>query len=385
MTLLTTHSQRYDKWHNQWCRDIGSKVAKIVNPPEYTALFPDVPLLYVRFHEQEAWQWSAYISKGYDGGRAHIRDLAPRLRRVQHPNKVLETSNEPPCANGFQLTCLNAYWRGCIDEADAQGIKIAIGHIPEGNPAADAGLTGDKARASERWKLEQMAPAVKRAANAGHHLGWHAYWHPAVEGPTGRWHSLGRVAWTIEQFLDMGVSPSLQVVVSEFSIDGLILQKREGWQILSTPDDYRLGLLEAEVYARTIPQIKGLCLFTVGWENPWETYDHAEPFLRSLITPVQALGVGATVPTPMPTPVSPPTKFTAAWLTEARRHKLRYNPGAALKDAIEAAGQEVKSDEWQQDGATWQWGLDTRAQMWHMWSWTTGRGVEHEYSEPVTR
>lgn len=381
MTLLTTHTQRYAGWQNAWCRDIGAAIAKIVNPPEYQAVFPDVPTLLVRFWEHEAWQWDTYIRHGYEGGRQHVRDLAPRLAKVNHPNKVLETSNEPYCANGEQLALLNAYWLGCLDEADAQGIRIAIGHIPEGNPAADAGLEGEAARASERWKLEQMAGAVRECALRGHYLGWHAYWHPAVEGPTGRWHSLGRIKWTIDQFMAMGVSPALQVVVSEFSIDGLILQKIEGWRTLSTPDAYRAGLVEAETYARTIPQIKALCLFTVGWEPPWETYDHDETFLRSLIAPLRELGGVAAQPTVPPQPAA----LSEAWLAEARKHKVRYNPDAALGPTIAATGQWPMANEWTENGVTYQWGLDVARLMWHLWRWTPAGGVSRVHSEAVTR
>jgi len=336
MTLLTTHTQRYDDWQNRWCRDIGSNMAKIVNPPENTPIFPDVSTLIVRFHEVESWQWETYIRHGYDGGRRHIRDLAPRFRKVVHPNKILETANEPPCANGGQLAALNAYWLGCLDEADAQGIKIAIGHIPEGNPAADQGLTGDAARASERWKLEQMVPAVKACAQRGHYLGWHAYWHPQVEGPAGRWHALGRIKWTIDQFLSMGVSPSLRVIVSEFGIDGLIQQKIEGWRALSTPDAYRAGLIEAETYARTIPQILSLCLFTVGWEPPWQTYDHDEAFLRSLIEPVRALGAPAQSSSSGGS--GNPSQVETVIGAEAQKHILPLNPNAAFEKAGAAQG-----------------------------------------------
>ena len=338
MTLLTTHTQRYAEWQNMWCRDIGAGIAKIVNPPLAFSIFRDVATLCVRFHEKESWQWDTYICHGYDGGRRHIRELAPRLARVVHPCKVLETANEPPCANGEQLVLLNAYWLGCMDEADAQGIRIAIGQIPEGNPAADEGLIRDAARASERWKLEQMAPAVKECAKRGHYLGWHAYWHPALEGPTGRWHSLGRVAWTIAQFLSMGVSPTLQVIVSEFGIDGLILQKIEGWRVLSTADAYRVGLVEAEAYAWTIPQIMALCLFTVGWETPWETYDHDEGFLRSLIAPVKALDQPAQPnPTPVPSGIDW-ARVEAAIGAEAQRHIVPLSPGNAFEIAGAAQG-----------------------------------------------
>ena len=348
MTLLTTHTQRYFDWHNTWCRDIGSAFAKIVNPPEGTPIFRDVATLCVRFHEHESWQWDTYIRHGYEGGRRHICDLAPRLCRVVHPNKVLETANEPKCADGAQLGALTAYWLGCLDEADAQCIRIAIGHIPEGNPAADEGLTGDAARASERWKLAQMFMAVREAARRGHYLGWHGYWHPAVEGPLGRWHSLGRVAWTIQQFLAMGVPSGLQVIVSEFGVDGLILQRTEGWRVLSTADAYRAGLVEAEAYARTITQIKALCLFTVGWEPPWETYDHDEGFLRSLIAPVGALAQ----------PSAPPgidwAKVEAAIGQEAQRHIIPLNPTAAFEIAGAAQGLLPACDEFDMaiDGVT---------------------------------
>lgn len=387
MTLLTTHTQRYADWQNTWCRDIGSTTSKIVNPPEGAPVFRDVPMLFVRFWEPESLQFDTYIRHGYDGGRRHIRDLAPRLAKVVHPNKVLETANEPPCSNGDQLASLRDYWVGCLDEADAQGIRVAIGHIPEGNPAADEGLEGDAARASERWKLAQIVPAVKECANRGHYLGWHAYWHPKVEGPTGRWHSLGRIKWTIGQFLAMGVSPALKVVVSEFGMDGLILQRLEGWQVLSTPDIYRGELVEAEAFARTIPQIKALCLFTVGWEKPWVTYDHDEEFLRSLIEPVQRLGSNTYVPPANPSVPSgaTPNELSPLWLDAARRHKIRYNPGAALRQAIEQAGFEVKSSEWYEGDSAYQWGIDRRKLVWHLFRWRASEGVRRIYSETVER
>lgn len=340
MTLLTTHTQRYADWQNAWCRDIGAAIAKIVNPPEYQAVFPDVPTLLVRFWEHEAWQWDTYIRHGYEGGRQHVRDLAPRFRRVQHPHKILETANEPPCNSPLELACLNNYWLGAMEEADAQGIALIIGHIAEGNPAADQGLEGDTARASERWKLEQLVPAVKQAAVRGHILGWHAYWHPAVEGPTGRWHSLGRIQWTIQQFLSMGVPNTLQVVVTEFGIDGLILKKREGWRVLSTPDAYRAGLIEAEVYARGIPQIRGLCLFTVGWEEPWQTYDHDEPFMRSLVAPVRALAQPSQPPAPSEGGTQPIdwARVEAILGEEAQKHIVPLNPNAAFEEAATPMG-----------------------------------------------
>ena len=337
MTLTTTHTQRYASWHNVVCRELGSEWAKIINPSEGSAIFADVPRLDVRFHENEGWQWSTYIQYGYAGGRAHIRDLAPRFRKIVHPNKALETANEPPCANGGQLTALNAYWLGCMDEADAQGFPIIIGHIPEGNPAADQGLEGEAARESERWKLEQMVPAVRACAARGHVLGWHAYWHPYVEGPTGRWHALGRVAWTIQQFLAMGVSPALQVLVSEFGIDGLILNKIEGWRTLSNPDAYRAEIVAAEAFARGIEQIVGLCYFDFGWEEPWETYDHDEGFTRSLIAPLKALGQAPTQPS-APAPGIDWAKVEAAMGAEAQRHIVPLNAASAFEVAGAAQG-----------------------------------------------
>ncbi len=302
--LTTIQSQRYAKWHAEIARALEAEWAKIVNPPEGTPIYEGVPCLDVRFHEHEGWQWDEYIRYGYEGGRRHVRALAPRFAKVVHPNKALETANEPKCNSGAELVALNAYLMGAMDEGVTLGIPIIIGNIPEGNPAADPGLTGEAARGSERWKLEQLAPAVRQCVLQGHFLGWHGYWHPQVEGPEGRWHALGRIAWTITQFLNMGVPPSLRVLVTEFGIDGLIRQKLEGWQVLSTPEAYRAEIVRAEAYARTIPQIRALCYFTYGWEAPWETYDHPEGFARSLVAPLRALA-GPSNPVTTPTPTVP--------------------------------------------------------------------------------
>jgi len=138
----------------------------------------------------------------------------------------------------------------------------------------------------------------------------------------------------------MGIGrDDLQVLVTEFGIDGLILQRTEGWRTLSTPDAYRAEIVQAEAFARTVLQIVGLCYFTFGWERPWESYDHDEAFARSLIAPLQALG--ATTPT---TPSAPApagidwARVEAAMGAEAQKTIVPLNDKSAFEKAAISLG-----------------------------------------------
>ena len=49
-------------------------------------------------------------------------------------------------------------------------------------------------------------------------------------------------------------------------------------------------IVEAERYARTIPQIQALMYFTAGPERDWTDFEMDEGFTRSCVAPLQALG-----------------------------------------------------------------------------------------------
>ena len=90
--LTSLHIQRYQGWHDQWCREVGAAFVKIVNPPENVDLLPSVPNVLVRFWSDDVA--AGYIAREYEGGRAYVRDYAERFRRVRARGKVLELWNE---------------------------------------------------------------------------------------------------------------------------------------------------------------------------------------------------------------------------------------------------------------------------------------------------
>jgi hypothetical protein len=388
--LSTLHFQRVPDWANGVLRDWRSGWVKVVNPAPMLA-FPDVPRLLVRFHTDA--RDAEYLRDGREGGKRFVADMADQWLSIPGAS-AFELANEPDCNTGQGLANLREYTIGAIEEAERRGIKLCILNLSEGNPHDDgvsqAGGSDAEARAVERWKWEQLAEAVKLAARGGHYLGLHAYWRPGVEGPSGRYHALGRRRWDIETLLSMGVPASLKVLVNECGIDGGIAggPPEKGWRDLSNADAYRAEIAEAEAFARMVPQIQMVAYFTAGYEKPWGGYDIDEPFARSCTDGLRAVADagGYVAPQPIaPEPPATPPTLDAAFLAEARTHKVPQNPDAALYKAIRAAGQEIQGDEWAARDTVWQWGYDKAALVWHLWAWTPQRGAWCEYSEEVTR
>lgn len=289
----TLHVQRFEPWQNAFCRDARSMWVKIVNPPERDGLFPDVPRVLGRIHTDAID--AGYVREGREGGARFVRDMLPRWRATPEVT-AWELANEPDCNSNDGLAALNNYTLGAIEEAERHGLKLCVLNLPEGNPSGEAGAI--------RWKWEQLLPCVRRAVQGGHYVGLHAYWRPGIEGPTGRYHALGRRRYDIEVLTALGVdSARLKVLINEFGIDGGIAggPPETGWQILSDAATYRAQIVEAERFARTVPQIDMVALFTAGWEPPWLSYDHDEAFARSLVDPLRALGSTIPLP-PAPTP-----------------------------------------------------------------------------------
>jgi hypothetical protein len=303
-TMLTTlHVQRYQGWQNDFLRDIGAQWGKIVDPPLDTDLFPDVPNVDARFWDDNAAP--GYIARGREGGHSYVRDNLARWRRVRARSVAFELPNEPECNSNVGLANLREFTLGAIEEANAQGITLIILNLAEGNPHDNG--TGNEAVVA--WKLDQLLPAIKAAIGGGHYVGRHCYWRPGVEGPTGRYHALGRLKSDLDVLRYLGVDMvDLKVLVNETGIDGGIASHtpQEGWQDLSNEGEYGGQVAEAERYARTLSQVRALMLFTAGHEPPWDGYDHDEGFCRTLVDPLKA--IGGTVTPPVVPPVILPTE-----------------------------------------------------------------------------
>ncbi len=292
---VSWHIQRLLPWMTPLMGEWGADWVKIVNPSAGTDPFPGVNKLLRFWHDDVQL---SYIREGRAGGVRWVRDFLPRFRQFANWSgiRAFETANEPPCNSPEDLKNLREYSLGAMEEANRQGIKLCLFNLPEGNPAADYGLTGDAARASERWKLEQLAEATRMAAQGGHYIGLHAYWlPPAGIAPLDRWHGLGRVQWNVERWLEMGVNLAQpNVLVNETGIDGNIasLYPRRGWRSLAGGlDAYAKQVCELEQAARQLPWLAGLMLFTVGYEQPWGDYDHNEGDLRAILQKLKEMGM----------------------------------------------------------------------------------------------
>ena len=284
--LTSLHIQRYQGWQDQWCREVGAGWAKVVNPDLDSPILPNVPHVLVRFWCDDVA--AGYIARGYEGGRQFVRDQADRFRRVQASGKGLELWNESDVNTNEGLRDLNAATLGAIDEANAQGMTLCILNTAEGNPH-DNGTGNDGV---VTWKWWQLQPCINAAVRHGHYQGRHCYWRPGVEGPTGRWHALGRLEADIAMLKDLGVDVDhLKILVNEWGIDGGIEghTPREGWRDLSNEAEYGAQIVEGEAYARRIPQVHGLMLFTAGYEEPWGSFEHDVDFCGSLIGPLNAV------------------------------------------------------------------------------------------------
>jgi hypothetical protein len=233
-------------------------------------------------------------------------------RWQQNPSECFALWNEPPCNSNEELVNLREATLGAVDEAVHLAIKLVGIEKSEGSPGDNG--SGDPGVSA--WKLAQLRPAVKALADAGMYYGGHYYYRPGVEGPTGRWHALGRLAWDLET-LNI---PNLKTLVTECGIDGGIAgyPGQQGWRVLTSEDAYRNEIIEAERYARTIPGIEALMVFGFGAQSPWESFDVPEGFARSLIAPLRALGQPVVTP-----PVVAPTG--AVIMPIVNTHKAWYS------------------------------------------------------------
>jgi hypothetical protein len=256
---------------------------------------------------------AAYIAQGRAGGKAFVHRMWPEWQA--RPAAAYELANEPDCNSNAGLASLREYTLGAIEEAAHLGIKLCVLNLAEGNPHDNA----QHDPAVSAWKWQQLRPAVVAAASAGMPMGRHCYWRPGVEGPTGRWHSLGRLQWDL-QTLNV---PGLRVLVNECGIDGGIAGHpgKQGWQLLTSEMLYRQDIVEAERFARTLPGVEMLALFGVGAQSPWETFDIPEGFARSLVGPLKALAPPAVeapdrrliVELARPLAITPSTNRVSQW------------------------------------------------------------------------
>ena len=289
--LTTAHCQDIPPWLHLWLNDVRPGWGKVVNPP-VGYVMPNVAASNVRIWTDP--RDAAYISRGREGGRDFVRDMYPRWS--QNPATAYSLWNEPDVNTNQGLANLNEATIGAVDEGLHLQIPLVVGEWPEGN-SHDNDLNDPGVSA---WKIAQLRPSIKAAADAGMWFGRHCYFRPFVEGPTGRWHALGRLAWDLEQ-LNI---PNLKTLVTEWGIDGGIAGHtgEQGWQKLDTgavsTEQYIAWLVDGEKYARTLPGVEALMIYGFGATDKWLAggFDIPESFARSLVGPLKAIEVPADPP-----------------------------------------------------------------------------------------
>lgn len=286
MTILTTiHTQRYDSWMGTWLAQAEPLWAKIVNPDAGFVL-PNVANSLVRIWTDNVD--ASYIARGREGGKAYVDTLYPRWS--QNPATVYSLWNEPDVNTNTGLANLNEATLGAIDEAVHLGIRVVVGEWAEGNPHNNN--TGDESVTA--WKLAQLRPSLKAAADNGMWFGRHCYGRPLVEDLTGRWHALGRLEWDLNE-LNI---PNLRTLVTEIGVDGGIAGHtgEQGWQKLDTgpmsASEYLAWIVNAEPFARKIGGVEALMYFGFGSTDKWLAggFDISEGFASTWIAPLRALG-----------------------------------------------------------------------------------------------
>jgi hypothetical protein len=318
----TLHFQRVPGWASSTLADWGSVWAKIVNPSPGTNL--GTPRLLVRHWTDDRDQ--AYSRDGREGGARFVRDMASEWTRVQAA--AFELCNEPDCNSNEGLAALNTYTLGAIEEAERRGLRLCVINAPEGNPSGE--------HEDIVWKWRQLVPCIKRAVQGGHFVGLHSYWRPGIEGPTGRYHALGRRRYDIEVLAGLGLDVAkLKVLINECGIDGGIADgpAQRGWRDLSTAEQYRAEIVEAERFARTVPQIEALMLFTAGYEQPWGGFDIDEAFARSCTPALWAVSQEGYV-----APIAPEPDIQAAIGAALQAHIIPLNSAASFERAGSSRG-----------------------------------------------
>jgi hypothetical protein len=119
------------------------------------------------------------------------------------------------------------------------------------------------------WRL--LYPAIELAEQAGHIVSVHQYGAPDVWKPDRDWYG-----YRLEhQVLRRLPFKKVQFAVTEYGIDGLIQGgEPRGWQRFTDAAGYGEQLITSGRYLeRFSGRVLGYSIFTLGHNNPWQTYE----------------------------------------------------------------------------------------------------------------
>jgi hypothetical protein len=376
MSILTLHVQRrdYPRWLTDSMARLAGRVGWIVciDPPPDRNPFPHQKMaarLWIGGDDVEA----GYIRRGAEGASAYYDRIRADLDQRRYVECFLGP-NEPGVTWPDDRKRLAEFYVRLAGHYHADGRKLAGPCWSVGWP----GGTADQERIP--WvecihrDTREMLPIFEVvdygcSHNYGKRVG-------------AAWTELD--AWTLRfrHVFDALRTAGKRVppwLITEGGLDIKGDKETSGWLGPDGPSEqqYADQIAFAVQQVSRFPEVQCYAIFT-ALPTDWVSFTATESLWRRLEALIMAEAI-----TP-PQPATPPA-LSEAWLAEARKHKVRYNPDAGLRKAIEAAGQEVKSNEWYEGDTAYQWGLDVARLMWHLWRWTPTGGVQRVHSEAVTR
>jgi hypothetical protein len=370
MTVLTVHVQRrdYPRWLSDSMARLAGRVGWIVaiDPPPHVNPFPQQKMacrLWIGGDGAEA----EYIARGAAGATAYYERIRPDLDQRRYVAAFLGP-NEPGVGSLDARKRLTEFYVRLAGHYHADGRKL-------GGPCWSVGWPGGTADSERLPWVEcihrdtvEMLPLFDAVDFGCSHC------YGRRVGAT--WTEMD--AWTLRfrHVFDAIRGAGHRVppwLITEGGLDIKGDKNTSGWLGPDGPSEQRYAdqcAFACQQVAR-FPEVQCYALFT-ALPTDWVSFDVTESLWRRLEVIIMAEATQPAAP-------------SLAWLAEARKHKLIYNPDAGLVKAIEAAGQEVKSDEWYEGNTAYQWGLDAPRLTWWLWSWTAATGVTREHSEAITR
>lgn len=193
----------------------------------------------------------------------YVNDLTlTTYRSVLNKVDYFQVANEV-CQHVPELNKLVEFELVRMKLADKNNYKCGIFAFSVGNPDLPV------------WSNE-LLPALKYANNNGHIVLVHQYSKPpSLWTPDPDWH-IHRLEHKVLPIISQLGLNSLQFAVTEYGMDDLLYGNGTpgGWQKFISADEYVQQLTDISNYLYSYSdKVLGYCVFTLGSNNPWQTYD----------------------------------------------------------------------------------------------------------------
>ena len=202
----------------------------------------------IRSNPEAAAQWAHELTMAH---------FSPHVTYWQIANEILQKAEDIPILVRFEMRRMQL--------AATAAYLCAIFAFGVGNP--------DLPEPQRMAVWQQTYPALEMAEQAGHIVAVHQYGMPDLFRPFQDWYG-NRLE---HQILPRLPFPTLKFAVTEYGIDGMIEGGApRGWQNFAGAQEYAEQLLRSGRYLeRFSGRVLGYSVFTLGHNNPWQSYDIA--------------------------------------------------------------------------------------------------------------